>query len=211
MLSIRLSNTHIFVLKCIIHIGALAPFLWTYYAAFTDNLGGDPVEAILHFTGIGAFNLLLISLVASPLARKLRQGALVRTRRLIGLYAFFYAVAHFVSYILFELQLEWTLLINEIVDRPYITVGFLAFMILFALAATSTKSIQRRMGSSWQNLHNFVYLAGILIALHYIWSVKSDIVQPMVYWTMLIGLLYFRKEKLLRLKHVKKKTTKTLA
>ena len=161
-------------------------------------MGADPVEAILHFTGIGAFNLLLLSLLVSPLAKTLRQGILVNVRRLLGLYTFFYAFCHFTSYIVFELQLEWGLLLSEIIKRPYITVGFVALLVLTSLTVTSNRAAQRKLGPKWQKLHNWVYLAGLLIALHYIWSVKSDLVQPIIYWVLLITLLAFRREKLLR-------------
>jgi methionine sulfoxide reductase heme-binding subunit len=183
--------------------------------ATQDQLGADPVKAIIHFTGISAFNLLLLSLLVSPLAKLLKQGLLVRVRRLLGLYAFFYALLHFSSYLLFELQLEWGTLLTEIAKRPYMTVGFSALLILAALAATSTQKIQRKMGSSWQKLHNWIYLAGLLVALHFIWSVKSDLIEPLIYWIMLLFLLYFRKDKLSRkynnwLKN-RKKTKKLLA
>lgn len=183
-------------IKVIIHFCALVPFVWTFYQAITDQLGGDPVESILHFTGIGAFNLLLLSLLISPLAKKLKAGQLVKTRRLLGLYSFFYAISHFLSFLFFELQLEWQLLISEIVKRPYITVGFVALLILTLLSLTSTSWSQRKLGATWQKLHNWVYLSGILIALHYIWSVKSDIIQPSIYWILLVVLLYSRKTKL---------------
>ncbi|MFA3790311.1 protein-methionine-sulfoxide reductase heme-binding subunit MsrQ [Aliiglaciecola sp. SL4] len=207
-MKIRLTNRRLFWLKVIIHLSAALPLVWFFYQGSIDQLGGDPVKEILHFTGISAFNLLLISLLVTPLARRFKLAALVRVRRLLGLYAFVYALAHFLSYILFELQLAWQLLISEIVKRPYITVGFFAFVILLLLAATSTVWAQRKLGRTWQNLHNFVYLAGILIALHYIWSVKSDILQPTIYWALLLILLFFRKQKLTQLV---KKCKKTLA
>ncbi|WP_102797254.1 protein-methionine-sulfoxide reductase heme-binding subunit MsrQ [Bowmanella denitrificans] len=194
-----LSRRNIFWLKALIHLLSLGWALLTYYRAGTDQLGGDPVEGILHFTGIGAFNLLLLCLIISPLVRWSRISQFMQVRRLLGLYAFFYALLHLASYILFELQLEWQLLLSEIVKRPYITVGFSAWIILLALTLTSNKAAQRRLGRNWQKLHNWVYLAAGLIALHYIWSVKSDITQPLVYIGVLLLLLSFRKDKLLKL------------
>ena len=158
-----------FGIKLLLHIVALSLLLVTYYQAFTDQLGADPVKAIIHFTSIGAFNLLLIS----PLAKYLRQDQFVTLRRPIGLYTFEYATCHFTSFLIFELQLEWSLIFSELLKRPYIAVGFMALLILSMLAATSTKSIQRRMGKTWQKTHNWVYVASLLVALHYIWSVKS--------------------------------------
>lgn len=193
---IKLLPRHIFWLKVFIHIGAFVPLVITFYQAITDQLGADPVEALQHFTGISAFNLLLISLLVSPLAKFVKAAPLIRVRRLLGLYTFTYAITHFLVYIFFELQLEWQLLVSEIIKRPYITVGFTALLILTALAVTSTTSAQRKLGRKWQSLHNLVYLAGLLIALHYIWSVKSDLIQPIVYWMLLIALLYFRLDKI---------------
>ena len=195
---LRITPTHTFWLKVALHITSLSLLCDTYYQAFTDQLGADPVKALLHFTGIGAFNLLLLSLLISPLAKYFRQGQLVTLRRPIGLYAFTYAACHFSSYLLFELQLEWSLLLSELVKRPYITVGFAALLILALLTATSTKSIQRRMGRTWQKTHNWVYVASLLVALHYIWSVKSEILQPIIYALVLLVLLASRKEKFLK-------------
>lgn len=192
---VRINHKHIFLLKTVLHVAALSLLIVTFYQGFTDQLGADPVKELIHFTGIGAFNLLLISLCISPLAKYFRQGQLVTLRRPIGLYAFAYATCHFTSYILFELQLEWSLLISEIIKRPYITVGFGALLILIVLSATSTKSIQKRMGRTWQKTHNWVYLASLLIALHFIWSVKSDLIQPIIYALLVLILLAFRKSK----------------
>lgn len=197
-LKIYLQRWHILAIKTLIHLTCLGWAAWVYYQAGTDQLGGDPVEAVLHFTGISAFNLLLMSLCMSPLAKYFRQAQFIRFRRLLGLYAFFYAVLHLLSYLLFELQLEWALLISEIIKRPYITAGMSAWLLLMALAVTSTQAIQRKLGKRWQQLHNWVYLAACLIALHYIWSVKSDITQPLIYITMLAILLGLRKDKLLK-------------
>ncbi|MDO6710488.1 protein-methionine-sulfoxide reductase heme-binding subunit MsrQ [Aliiglaciecola sp. 2_MG-2023] len=207
-MKLKLTNRRIFWLKVAIHLAALVPLIWVFYQGFIDQLGGDPVKELLHFTGISAFNLLLISLLVSPLAKRFRIAALIRVRRLIGLYAFVYALTHFLSYILFELQLAWQLVISEIIKRPYITVGFIAFVILLLLTMTSTTWAQRKLGKTWQTLHNFVYIAAILIAFHYIWSVKSDILQPLIYWALLLLLLFFRKQKFIQLI---KKCKKTLA
>ena len=200
----RLQAKHIFWLKLLIHISALTPFIFTFYQAMTDQLGGDPVKALIHFTGISAFNLLLLSLLISPMAKKFKQGQLINLRRVLGLYSFFYAFAHFLCFILFELQMEWLLLLSEIVKRPYITVGFIAWLLLLAMSFTSTKGWQKRLGKSWQALHNWVYLALALVALHYIWSVKSVTPQPLVYIALSLLLLSFRKPKLKRWLNIRK-------
>ncbi|MDU0355293.1 ferric reductase-like transmembrane domain-containing protein [Paraglaciecola aquimarina] len=100
------------------------------------------------------------------------------------------------DYIVFELQFEWSLLFSEIIKRPYITVGFVALIILSTLTLTSTKNMQRKLGKNWQKLHNWVYLAALMIALHFIWSVKSNLTEPLIYWAILLLLLSFRKNKL---------------
>ncbi|MEP0174608.1 MAG: protein-methionine-sulfoxide reductase heme-binding subunit MsrQ [Paraglaciecola sp.] len=192
----RLHKNHILWLKVFIHCVALIPLASLYYEAFTDRLGADPVQKILHFTGIGAFNLLLLSLLVSPVAKKLNQGNLISIRRPLGLYAFTYALFHFLSYIAFDLQFAWQLLLSEILKRPYISVGFLSLLILTALALTSTKFIQRKLGRRWQKLHNWVYLALLTVSLHYFWSVKSALLQPIIYICFAIILLFLRRKKL---------------
>lgn len=193
---ISLTQRYIFWLKAFIHILSLGLAVYQFYLATTDQLGGDPVEALLHFTGISALNLLLLSLIISPLSKKLKAGNLMKIRRLLGLYAFVYALLHFVSYLLFELQLAWQLLFSEIIKRPYITVGFVALLILMVLACTSTQTMQRKLGKKWQKLHNWVYLALLLGCLHYVWSVKSLGLQPIVYWLLTAVILFFRQYKL---------------
>lgn len=177
---------------------SLGLLIQLYYQAITDTLGADPVENVLHFTGIGAFNLLVLSLLITPVVKRFKLSYLLKLRRLFGLYSFAYALFHVVSFIAFEVQFDWSLFISEIVKRPYITVGMAAFIILLLLAITSISVIKRRMGRHWQLLHNWVYGAILLTSLHFYWSVKSDIVEPVLYATVSGLLLYFRKESLMR-------------
>lgn len=188
----------VLLLKITIHLMSLLPLLALYVLAFDDQLGADPVKEVIHFTGMGAFNLLLISLLITPIAKKYRQGYLLQTRRLLGLYSFTYALCHLLSFLAFEVQFDLELFLNEIIDRPYITVGMVALIILFSLAITSLASLKRKMGKNWQKLHNWVYLALLLIALHFFWSVKSDIVEPAIYFIIAILLLSQRKDKIKR-------------
>jgi len=186
----------LFVVKFLIHAICLFLLFNLYYQAINDNLGADPVEAVLHFTGIGAFNLLLLSLFITPLAKYAKQSLLLKFRRLLGLYSFSYAIFHLASFLAFEVQFDWQLFIDEIIDRPYITVGMLAIVILFSLAVTSVSSLKRKMGKSWQKLHNGVYLAVILVSLHFYWSVKSEIIEPSIYIAITLTLLLLRKQKI---------------
>ncbi len=192
-----LSN-RVLLLKIVIHLMSFLPLLTLYVLAFSDQLGADPVKDVIHFTGIGAFNLLLISLLLTPLAKKYRQGYLLQTRRLLGLYSFTYALFHLLSFLAFEVQFDFVLFVDEIIERPYITVGMLALVILTALAITSFNVLKRKMGNKWQRLHNWVYVASLMIALHFLWSVKSEIIEPGIYMLVTVFLLSLRRDKIKR-------------
>ncbi len=192
-----LSN-RVLLLKIAIHLLSFLPLLALYVLAFSDQLGADPVKEVIHFTGIGAFNILLISLILTPLAKKYRQGYLLQTRRLLGLYSFTYAMCHLLSFLAFEVQFDFVLFLDEIIERPYITVGMAALLILLSLALTSVNTLKRKMGKSWQRLHNGVYAAVLLIALHFLWSVKSDIIEPGIYAIIALFLISLRRDKIKR-------------
>jgi len=183
-------------LKFVIHLVSLLPLINLYYLAFTDNLGADPVEAVIHFTGIGAFNLLLLTLLVSPLAKKMKQGFIMNSRRLLGLYSFTYASCHVFNFFAFDLQFNLNLLLSEIIKRPYITIGMVAILLLTALAITSLNRIKRQMGKSWQKLHNYNYLIVLLVSTHFYWSVKSEIIEPIIYISVTLILLALRRQKL---------------
>jgi sulfoxide reductase heme-binding subunit YedZ len=190
--------------KFFIHLACLLPLVYTYNLAIADELGGDPVESIIHFTGIGAFNLLLMTLCVSPVSKWLKSTVLLNNRRLLGLYAFTYAVFHVLNFLFFEVQFDFSLFINEVFDRPYITIGMVAILILIPLAVTSINLIRKRMGRKWQSLHNFSYLVVTLVAIHFYWSVKSEIIEPSIYIGLTIIVLSLRKRKLSRLIGIQK-------
>lgn len=190
------TSNKVFMLKVVIHLAAFLPLLNLYSLAFLDQLGADPVERVIHFTGIGAFNLLLVTLTISPVAKKFKQGYLLQTRRLLGIYAFSYALMHVLNFLAFDLQFAWSLFLTEVVKRPYITVGMVAFVLVTALAVTSINALKRKMGKSWQSLHNFSYLIVLLVSVHFYWSVKSELISPLIYFLMTIILLTFRHKKL---------------
>ncbi|TMM46872.1 protein-methionine-sulfoxide reductase heme-binding subunit MsrQ [Colwellia ponticola] len=192
-------SSKVFYIKVAIHLAAFLPLLNLYYLAFIDQLGADPVESVINFTGIGAFNLLLLSLSVSPLAKKFKQGYLLQVRRLLGVYAFVYALIHLFNFLAFDLQFAWSLFFNEVVKRPYITIGMLAFVLLTALAVTSINHLKRKMGKSWQQLHNVSYLIVMLVGVHFYWSVKSEIITPLFYLLLATILLGFRYKKLKKL------------
>lgn len=193
------SSTRVLILKVIIHLAAFLPLFNLYFLAFSDELGADPVETVIHFTGIGAFNLLLISLCISPLAKITKQGYLLQTRRLLGLYTFTYALCHLLNFLAFEVQFDSELFLSEVIDRPYITIGMTGFLLLTALAITSVNKLKRKMGKKWQTLHDFSYVIAILVAIHFYWSVKSEIFSPILYVVVTLILLLFRYKKFKRL------------
>ncbi|PCI59937.1 MAG: protein-methionine-sulfoxide reductase heme-binding subunit MsrQ [Gammaproteobacteria bacterium] len=192
------TKTKIWLLKVAIHLSALIPIVNLYHNAFTDQLGADPVEAVIHYTGIGAFNLLLITLCISPLAKLVKQSFLMNIRRLLGLYAFTYALLHLFNFIVFDLQLDFSLLLSEIIKRPYITIGMIAFLLLFMLAITSINSLKRKLGKRWQKLHNFSYVILLLVGVHFYWSVKSEVSEPLIYFAISVFLLAVRRQKIQR-------------
>lgn len=160
------------------------------------GFSADPAKDIQHFTGRMALKFLLATLLVSPLARYAKQPLLIRTRRLLGLWCFARATLHLTSYALLELGINnLTLLGRELVTRPYLTLGIVSWVILLALALTSTQYAQRKLGRRWQLLHNFVYLVAILAPIHYLWSVKILSPQPVLYALAAVALLAWRYKK----------------
>ncbi|MBF7072903.1 sulfoxide reductase heme-binding subunit YedZ [Glaciecola sp. MH2013] len=180
----------------------LAPTIWLsviFYLGLQDELGGDPVQYLLDFTGIGALNLLVASLSVSLLAQHFKFAQLMKLRRPIGLYSAFYAFAHFTVYIAFELQFEFNMLVSEIIKRPYITIGFVALLILGLLSITSLSWIKKSMGRKWFSLHKLSYLAVLLAGFHYLWLIKSGWYEPVIYLVIAGILLFMKREKLRKL------------
>ncbi|MCG7496509.1 protein-methionine-sulfoxide reductase heme-binding subunit MsrQ [Vibrio sp. Of7-15] len=188
----KLLPKHITVLKAFVHAINLACLSWLVLAVLGDRLGADPIQALSHFTGKAALNMLIVTMLISPVARHFKQGMLVRARRMIGLYSFFWALLHLSVYAWLDLGLNLSLLGEELIKRPYLTIGAVSWLVLFALAITSTQKIQRKMGKRWQTLHNWVYLAVILSPIHYYWSVKSGITEPLIYILISLALLALR-------------------
>ncbi|WP_084722235.1 protein-methionine-sulfoxide reductase heme-binding subunit MsrQ [Photobacterium aquae] len=189
---LTLKPIHIRAIKALIHLVSLwfaALLIWN---TLEGNFGADPIQGLSHFTGLAALNTLFITLAVSPFARWLKQGQLVKVRRVLGLYSFAWAVLHLAVYIALDLNFQWTLIADEIVSRPYLSLGAVCWLVLFALAITSSHKIQRTMGRYWQQLHNWVYLALILAPIHYLWSVKSGLIEPVIYLVVSIALLAMR-------------------
>ena len=178
--------------KPALHVLLLLPALLLTIGLFQDRLGANPVETITHQTGEWGLRILLLSLAVTPLARLTRSGWLIQLRRLVGLYSFFYILLHFCIYLLLDLSLDFASLIDDIVKRKYITVGFAGMVILVALAVTSPIAVRRRMANSWTRLHRLVYAAAALGILHFLWSTKADDTEPFVYGIVFLVLMLYR-------------------
>ena len=182
-------------LKVAVWVACLAPLTLLVLRAFTVDgmtLGANPVAEVLNVCGKTGLNLLMLTLCITPIRRSTGVNRLVAFRRLLGLFAFFYVVLHFLTYAVLDLQLAWDHVFEDIAKRPYITVGFTALVLLVPLAATSTKRIQRAMGRKWVKLHRLVYPITILGVVHFWWQVKLDIAEPLLYAALLAVLLGVR-------------------
>ncbi len=179
------------VVKPLVWAAALAPLALLVWDGFHGGLGAEPIEKVTHRTGLTALVLLLCSLAVTPLRRLTGWNPLVRLRRLVGLFAFFYATLHFLTY-LFDQELSLSYVVEDVVEHPYVTAGFTAFLLLVPLAATSTQGMIRRLGRRWGKLHRLVYLAAVLAVVHFLWLVKKDLREPLIYAGVLALLLAFR-------------------
>lgn len=156
------------------------------------DLGANPVQVVQHTLGITALNLLLLTLTITPLRRLTGMNWLVRLRRSVGILAFFYALLHALSYAALDLRFDWPRLAADVVERPWLTVGFATVVLLVPLAVTSTNAMQRRLGRRWTTLHRSIYAIAALGVLHFFWQVKLDTREPLVYAAILAVLLGYR-------------------
>ena len=171
--------------KPLVFAAALVPLGILAWQIYFNSLGPDPVAQLEHNTGIWALRLLLVTLAITPLRRLTGWSAALRYRRMLGLFAFFYASIHLAVYLVVDLGGFWAQILTEIAKKPFITVGFLAWLLMLPLAATSTRSMMRRLGGLWQRLHRLVYASAALAALHFLWQVKYGktiaAIEPVVY------------------------------
>jgi sulfoxide reductase heme-binding subunit YedZ len=187
------------IVKVAIWAACLAPLALLILRGFgyAGGLGVNPVEHILDVCGTTGLNLLMLTLTVTPMRRATGINRLVSFRRLLGLFAFFYVALHFSTYavldlgLIFQPQFAWQTLLVDIVERPYITVGFTALVLLIPLAVTSTRALQRRLGRNWSRLHRLVYVVAILGVVHFWWQKKSDadFAEPLLYAFLLAALL----------------------
>ena len=177
------------LIKPPLFIACLAPLAWYAWGAQADTLGANPIEAVTRGLGTWALNFLLITLTVTPLRKYSGLAWLGRLRRMLGLFAFFYAALHLSTYLWFDQFFDWPAIAKDIVKRPFITVGMICFALLLPLAATSNAFAIRKLGGRrWQELHRSVYLIGVLAVLHYFWMVKADVSKPLIY-AVIVGVL----------------------
>lgn len=172
--------------------GALLPFGRLLRGIVVGDLGADPVETLLHQTGTWGLILLLVTLSVTPIRRITGWNRLVKLRRLLGLFAYFYAALHVGVYLVLDQGLAPAFILEDVAERPYVTAGAAAFLILSLLALTSTRGWIRRLGRRWQRLHRLVYLAGALVVLHFLWQVKADPREALIFAAAYAALILFR-------------------
>ena len=188
----RGSRDRIAAVKPLVFAACLVPLALLAWDTAQGTLGPDPVAALEHRTGLWALRLLLLTLAVTPLRRFTGWHKAVRFRRMLGLFAFFYASVHLTIYVVVDLGGFWSQLFEEIVKRPYITVGFAAWLMLVPLALTSTQGMMRRLGRRWQLLHRLVYPAALCGVLHFLWLVKADHREPALYVGIFTVLMLLR-------------------
>lgn len=182
--------------KTLIFLLSLAPLSWLVGHALTGHLGAHPVERVIHFTGDWTMGFLLIALSVTPLRRLTGASGLVRHRRMLGLFAFFYALLHLLAYAGLDQWFDWRAMAHDLEKHPYIWAGMAANVLLWPLALTSSRQAMLRLGKYWKRLHRLAYVIPGLGVLHYAWLVKKDLTWPVVYgtaWTfLLVSRLPFR-------------------
>jgi sulfoxide reductase heme-binding subunit YedZ len=183
------------------HVGALIPLAILIYDYFTNNLTFNPIQEATLRTGKTALVLLVLSLACTPIYTVFKWRPAINIRRPLGVYTTVYVIIHLLIFVWLDYGLVWTYIYEAIFEKRFALVGFAAFLILLPMAITSTKGWQKRLGKRWKSLHKWVYLAGVLAVIHYVWLVKSDIREPLVYGAI-VGILL-----ILRIPAVKKKVS----
>lgn len=180
------------ILRRVIFAAALVPAAALVYGALTDNLSANPIDYITDTTGVTALSFLMISLTITPLRRLTGRHEFIKLRRMLGLFAFFYACLHVSTWLVLDWFFDVASMAADVVKRPFITLGMTTFLLLLPLAVTSTARMIRRLGKRWQRLHRLVYVAGITAVIHFWWLVKADFREPRLWALALSVLLGFR-------------------
>lgn len=184
----------VLALKVVLWLSALAPGTWLVWNFFQRELGANPIEKLTHVTGMTTLVLLLVTLSVTPIRRLTGWNPVIRLRRPLGLFAFFYALSHFLIWFVFYNVMNFEYMLEDVAERPFITVGFLAFLILIPMAITSTKGWIRRLGKRWKTLHKGIYVAATLGVVHFYWLVKADTRLPVLLGACLLVLLGLRTQ-----------------
>lgn len=188
-------------LKALLFFACLIPLLRLVWMGYAGELGANPIELITRSLGTWTLVFLLITLSITPLRQLSGWSWIIKLRRMAGLFAFFYALLHFITYIWLDQFFDLSSIVKDVIKRPFITIGFTAFILLIPLAITSTNAMMKKMGGkNWQLLHKLVYLIAIFAVIHYWWLVKKDITQPLIYAGLLAVLLAYR---IIRMKLIK--------
>ena len=188
----------VLLLKVVLWASALAPAAYLLLGMFVypEWVGANPIEKLTHVTGMTTLVLLFVTLAVTPFRRLTGWNPVIRLRRPLGLFAFFYAFCHFCIWFVFDMVFNVTWMLEDIAERPFITVGFAAFVTLVPLAVTSTKGWIRRLGKRWATLHKGIYLAAILGVVHFYWFVKADTRLPLLFAAILVALFVLRSPRL---------------
>ncbi len=195
----------VLLLKGLVWLLCLAPGVWLVWRGFTDRLGANAIEEVLHRLGDTSLVILLVTLSVTPIRRLTGWNDLAPLRRPLGLFAFFYLTTHFLWYAVVDEGLAFEFIIEDVIERPYILAGFTAWLMLIPLAITSTRGWIRRLKKNWQKLHRLVYVATGLGVLHFYWQVKADTYWPLVATTVLVALM------LLRIRQARRPSQRSLA
>ena len=193
--------------RIVLFLLGITPFLYIGQAIVRlqsgewEILGPEPGKAVVWFTGTWAFNFLLLTLAVTPLRRLLKQPWLIQHRRMLGLFAFFYASLHLLSYFAFLLEWRFAELGAETIKRPYLLLGMTAWLLLLPLAVTSTRGWQRRLKQGWKRLHKLIYPLSVLVAVHYLLQIRSSWFEPVLYAALVLCLLLLRWQKATAAKH----------
>lgn len=184
------------LIKPLIFLACLLPFaalVGRAYGIAGPTLGANPVEEILHELGLWGLRFIVITLAITPLKDLIRKPWPLAFRRMLGLFAFFYVLLHFLMWLIVDQELYWSGILVDIAKRPFVTIGFLAFLLLIPLAVTSTNGWVRRLGAQrWKKLHRLIYPIALLGVWHFYWLVKLDVREPLVYLTIIVSLLAWR-------------------
>ena len=182
--------------KPFVFIACLLPALLLGWSTYANQLGPDPVAQLEHTSGLWALRFLLITLAVTPLRLLTKWNWLILYRRMLGLFAFFYATLHFAIYLVIDLGGFWSQIFSEIAKKPFITVGFAAWLLLIPLAVTSTKAMMHKLGRNWLRLHRLIYVIGLLGVLHFLWQVKFGekiaVIEPVIYLGIYLLLIAVR-------------------